>query len=71
MQKKRRADIYNLLLTESRKEASEKKLTEARALKKRIEDEKKEKMSLSDRRKLEAKEREKEMFKQAKKQQKK
>ena len=65
MQRKRRQEVYNLLLAESRKEASDKKITDARAIKKRAEEERKEKMSIAERRKVEAKERDKEMRKAA------
>ena len=55
-QRKRRQEVYNLLLAESRKEANDKKITDARAIKKRAEEE---------RSKVEAKERDKEMRKAA------
>ncbi|CAD6567339.1 MAG: hypothetical protein CYPHOPRED_001621 [Cyphobasidiales sp. Tagirdzhanova-0007] len=69
--KKRRIEIYNLLLSESRKEATEKKTSEARAIKKRADEEKKEKMTLAERRKIEAKEKDKQMRKAAGKSQRK
>ncbi|KAL7005763.1 hypothetical protein EMMF5_004678 [Cystobasidiomycetes sp. EMM_F5] len=69
--RKRRTEVYNLLLSESRKEANDKKIAEARAIKKRADEEKREKMTPQERRKLEAKERDKEMKKMAMKQQKK
>ena len=64
-QRKRRQEVYNLLLAESRKEANDKKITDARAIKKRAEEERREKMSIAERRKVEAKERDKEMRKAA------
>ena len=57
--------MYSLLLSESRKEANEKKTSEARAIKKRADEEKREKMSIAERRKLEAKEKDKQMRKMA------
>lgn len=71
IQRKRRTEVHSLLLLESRKEAKEKKEAEIRAIKKASEDAKKEKMSLAERRKYEAKQKEKDMMKMAQKQAKK
>jgi hypothetical protein len=70
-QAKRRTEVYNLLLQETRKEAKEKASTAARAIKLKAEQDKLEKMNPVEKRKYELKMKEKEMMKMAKKQQKK
>lgn len=69
-QAKRRADVYALLLSESRKEAKDKATASARAIKLKAEQDKLERMTPSERRKYELKQKDKEMRNMAKKQQK-
>jgi len=69
--KKRRAEVHALLLSESRKEAKEKSLIAQQNIRKKAEQDRLDKMSISERRKYEAKQKDKEMRKLAMKQQKK
>jgi hypothetical protein len=71
LQKKRRAEVHALLLSESRKEAKEKSLIAQQNIRKKAEQDRLDKMSISERRKYEAKQKDKEMRKLAMKQQKK